>query len=364
VTRARVDPAVLDALRFQRRAFDAASLASPLYAALTDAAIADVEAGGACASVLAAAPAGIDPIPDALSLRFLGAVHRLVLRGGAPDLARFFATAGGSFGGPDDAGPAGAAFVAAVAEHRDELVAGLERGVQTNEVGRCATLAVGFTALLRQFGLPLRLLEVGASAGLNLRWDRWRYESGPTSWGDPRSALRFVTSYRDPFPAVDAPVGPGGAVSDRLGCDRAPIDPTTSEGRLALTAFVWPDQAARHERLSAALDAAAAVPATLDAEDAGSWCERRLAHPTPGVTSVVYHSIVWQYLPAPTRARMAAAIEAAGARATADAPVAWLRYEPGRQLDQAAEVRLRAWPAGADTLLAHSGYHGHPVWAA
>jgi hypothetical protein len=361
---ATVDPRIPPALQYQRAAVGKASLASPLYAALLDAAIDDVAAGGPCDRVLDQAPDGIDPIPDALVLRFLGALHRLVLDGGAPALARWFPTAGGAFDAAVDGPAAGADLLDAVEAHTGELVDGLQQGVQTNEVGRCAALAVGFTEVLRTFGKPLRLLELGASAGLNLRWDRWRYESGATAWGDEGAAITFATNYRTPEPDLSAPLGPGDAVAVRRGCDRAPIDPATEAGRRTLRSFVWPDQAARHERLDAALAAAAEVPAVLEAADAATWLAGELAEPTPGLATVVYHSIVWQYLPRATRDGVRAAIVEASHRATDDAPIAWLRMEPGEDPSEAAEIRLITAPGGEHRLLAHTGYHGHPVWAA
>ena len=388
-----VDPRIVPALEYQRAAVGKASLASPLYDALLGAAIADVGSGGPCALVLSQMPAGLDPIPDAVVLRFLGALHRLVLEGGAPSLARWFPTAGGAFDPAIDGPAARHDFLAAVEAHAGELADGLRQGVQTNEVGRCAALVVGFSEVLRTFGLPLRLLELGASAGLNLRWDRWRYESGATAWGDEAAPIRFVTApaaagrtagdasqvgstagvaptaagstsvaYRTPAPDVSAPLGPGEAVVERRGCDRAPIDAATDAGRRLLRSFVWPDQAARHERLDAALAAAAAVPAPIDAEDAAPWVARQLAEPVPGVATVVFHSIVWQYLPQPTRDGVRAAIVAASHRATADAPIAWLRMEPGEDPSEAAEIRLITAPGGEHRLLANTGYHGHPVW--
>jgi hypothetical protein len=355
------------ALEFQRAAVQQASLASPLYEALLAAALDDVARGGPCAAVLARVPPGLDPIADAVALRFLGAVHRLVLSGDAPALARWFPTAGGRFdpAGADgrDAAAAAADFVVAVGEHADALVAGLDVPVQTNEIGRCATLAVGFTDVVRSTGLPLRLLELGASAGLNLLWDRWRYESGDTAWGSPGARLRFASNYSTPAPDVSAPLGPGAIVVARRGCDRSPIDPTTHEGRLLLRSFVWPDQADRHARLDTAMAAATELPVSVEAGDAAAWVTAQLAEPAPGAATVVYHSIVWQYLPPSTRERIAAALDRAGASATAGAPVAWLRMEPGENPAKAAELRLRTWPGGADRLLARTGYHGHPVWA-
>jgi hypothetical protein len=360
VSSSTVDGRVLEALRFQRAAFDLASLASPLYAAVADAVLADVGRGGPCARVLAQVDPALDPIPDAVALRFLGALHRVVLRGAAPALARWYPTAGGAFSPGDD--PA-ADVVAAVEAHHDELVAGLDEGVQTNEVGRCAPLAVGFTALLRRFGLPLRLLEVGSSAGLNLRWDRWRYESGTTAWGEVDAGLCFGDDvYRAPAPPVDAPLGPGSAVAERRGCDRSPIDASTPAGALLLRSFVWPDQAERFARLDAALAVAARVPASVERADAGAWVPARLAEPGAGVTTVVFHSIVWQYLPASSRSAVTAAFEGADD----SSPVAWLRMEPPADPARAAELLLSVRHRGhrTDELLARSGYHGRPVTAA
>lgn len=344
------DDAVLGAMRWQRAGFDLPSLSSPLYGSLLDALIEDHEAGGRTAELFANVPPGLELIDDAVVLRVMGALHRVVLRGEAPALARWYPTAGGAFRPGDDVRRD---VLDAVDEHFDTLVAGLDEPVQTNEVGRCAALVVGFCALLRAFGKPLRLLEVGASAGLNLRWDRWRYESGDTAFGPDDAPLRFAGDVyeREPFPDLSVPEGP--VVAERRGCDRSPIDVTTAEGRLLLRSFVWPDQAERLARLDAALDIAARLPATVDAADAGEWVEARVAEPSPGATPVVYHSIVWQYLPPESQARVAAAVEASG--------VAWLRLEPFDSPTK-AEVRLRV--EGEEQLVARSGFHGRPVWRA
>jgi hypothetical protein len=341
---------VVEAMRWQRAGFDIPAMASPLYAAVLDAMIDDHEAGGRTAQVFAHIPAGLELIDDAIVLRVMGALHRVVLRGEAPGLARWYPTAGGSFSPGDDVR---ADVVAAVDQHFDALVAGLDEGVQTNEVGRCAALAVGFCELLRRYRKPLRLLEIGSSAGLNLRWDRWRYESGGTASGPEDAPLRFAGDVyeRPPHPDVSTPGGP--AVVERRGCDRSPIDPTTEAGRLLLRSFVWPDQAERYARLDAAIAVAREVPATVDRADAGEWLEARLAEPAGDATTVVYHSIVWQYLPPESQARARAAIESSG--------VAWLRLEPFDSPTK-AEVRLRV--EGEERSVARSGFHGRPVWAA
>ena len=118
-------------------------------------------------------------------------------------------------------------FVATVAELRPEIEARVGHGVQTNEVGRSAALVGGFVEVARRSGLPLRLLELGASAGLNLRWDRFWYDTGVSTFGDPSSAVRFVGVWDDPPPVLDDVTV---AVAAREGCDRSPIDPMGEDG--------------------------------------------------------------------------------------------------------------------------------------
>src|SRR5205823_13158838 len=66
-----------------------------------------------------------------------------------------------------------------------------------------------------RFERPLQLLEIGSSAGLNLHWDRWRYESGLTSWGSPDAPVRFGSdAYQHPWPEVDAPLSHRAARSE------------------------------------------------------------------------------------------------------------------------------------------------------
>ncbi|MGH9228457.1 MAG: DUF2332 domain-containing protein [Acidimicrobiales bacterium] len=341
----RVVPLV-DALVFQRNS--CADLGSNLYAEVLDATIADVGADGPCAAVLR--PREGDPFGSALPLRFLGSVHRLVLEGRAPRLAAHYPSVRGTPGPglADD-------FVATVAELRPEIEARVGNGVQTNEVGRAAALVCGFVEVARRSGLPLRLLELGASAGLNLRWDRFWYDTGTSTFGDPSSAVRFVGVWDDPPPLLDdVAVG----VAAREGCDRSPIDPTGEGGRLSLRAYLWPDMVDRRARLDAALAIAARVPASVEAADLGEWLEARLAGPAPGRATVVYHSIVWQYVDRRSRDRMRAALRKAGGDSGDDAPLAWLRLEPAGPV---ADLRLTWWPGGDEEVLGTSGYHGTPV---
>jgi hypothetical protein len=297
-----------------------------------------------------------DPRDSALALRLMGAVHRLVLERAAPELARHYPSAGGTQG-IDGAWEAFAAVVEREAGPLRELV---ERPVQTNEVGRCAALLGGFLTIARDTGLPLRLLELGTSAGLNLRWDHYRYVGdGGAAWGDPDSPVRLEGHFAGPLPAAHGRV----AIGERHGCDSAPLDPATREGRLTLTAYTWPDQTARLARLAGAIEVARRVPAALDLADVANWLPARLAEERAGAATVVFHSIVWQYLDAERRERIRAALSEAGAAAGAGVPLAWLRMEPASGAH--TEVTLTTWPGGRERIVATAGAHGHDViWRA
>jgi hypothetical protein len=324
--------------------------AAPLYALLLDRSADDVEGGGPAWELLR--PHAADPPSSALALRLMGAVHRLVLEGLAPDLAPFYPTVGGSGSPPDAWLP----FRTTLEVRMDVLRPLVARSCQTNEVGRAAGLLLGFLAVARETGLPLRLLEIGASAGLNLRWDRYRYEGAGLAWGDPASAVRITGAFPGPVP-LDGRA----RVAERSGCDLHPLDPRLEEDRLRLMSSVWADQPERLERLRRAFDVAA-VPATVERASAGPWLARRLTMPLEGLATVVFHSVVLQYLDDEERLRVFDLIEQAGLRATPNAPFAWLRFESGDwRRTTSHEVRLTVWPGGADRKLAEAGPHGPPV---
>jgi hypothetical protein len=343
----RAPATVVEVLAFQADA--CAQAGSPLYQRVLEAVVEDVQAGGVTAELLAGCDD--DPFGSALALRFLGAVHRIVLEGRAPQLAACYPSAGGD---PDQADVA-AAFLDAVRTHRDEVAHHLTDGVQTNEVARSAVLVGGYAAVVERTGLPLRVLEIGASAGLNLRFDHYAYDTGAQVAGDPGSPVRFAGVWQGQPPVLPARF----EVAERRGCDRNPLDAGTPDGRLTLLSYTWPDQVDRIARLEAALQVARRVPVTIDRADAAQWTEAQLAAPHPGLATVVVHSIVLQYLPPDRRRRLRSVIEAAGRSATAAAPLSWLRMEPA---GDRAELRLTAWPGGDEQVLATAGYHGSPIW--
>jgi len=320
-------------------------IGSPLYAGLLERAADDVEALGPTWEILRGHEN--DPRFSVLGLRLLGAVNRLVLTGQEPGLA-----------GAYRAGRVAEAWTQlrdVLRRNAVELRRSLELPVQTNEVGRCSALLFGFLTAAGETGLPLRLLEVGASAGLNLHWDRYRYEAGGFSWGPADSPLTLEFELEGEAPAeLPAEV----EIASRRGCDPAPIDPTAEQGQLTLLTYVWPDQVERIGRMRAALDVVAEQPAAIDRESATPWARRMLSEPAPGQATVIYHSIVSQYLSDAERAALFDGIAESGERATTEAPLAWLRMEPA---DDRANLELTLWPGGEERSLGRAGYHGSPV---
>lgn len=342
-----------DVLAVQRAACEQAG--SALYATIIGAMADDVRSGGVCAQVLE--PWAANAMADAIPLRFLAAVHALVLTGQAPALAAHYPSAGGT--DPGDPVPA---FLDTVEAHRGRIEASMDLAVQTNEVGRATSLFGGFHAIARRTGLPLRQLEVGASGGLLLRWDRYGYLAREGQADELRWGVGDGLVFEDPWTGALPGVADDLVVGERRGCDQAPIDATTEVGAVRLRSFLWPDQVERRTRLDAAIEVAGRHPVVVDAADAADWIEERLAEPRPGLATVVHHSIVLQYLPRDSFVRLRAAIGAAGERATPDAPVHWLRMEPAGDV---ADVRMSSWPGTAgghdEELLATTGYHGPPV---
>lgn len=331
------------ARRARRQARACAALGSPLYAALLERVADDVLEAGPSWSVLGSRQL---PPGSAPALRLLGGVHRIVLEGRAPELAEQYRRAVAA-----DAWPA---FRAVLEQHGDELRRRMDDPVQTNEVGRAAALLGGFLLIARSTGLELRLLEIGASAGLNLRFDRFAYDVGGTVVGDPRSPVRLAGMFEGRRLPVDAEL----RVAERRGCDIRPVDPTTEDGRLTLLSYVWPDQAERIALLRAAIEVARATPATVDERGAPDWLEDRLRRLPRGTATVVFHSIVLQYLAPHERERVDRLLADAAARATPASPVAHLQFEPAGDL---AEVRLTIAPGAPERLVARAGYHGRPV---
>jgi hypothetical protein len=340
--------------RFRAQAEQCARHGSPLTAELLFGAADAYDGGGPVRDLLL--PLADDPSGSVPSLRFAGALHRHVLQGRAPELAAHYPSAGGT-AGVQGAWPAALRLI----EQRGaELADDLHRPVQTNEVGRAAALYGGLLHVAATHRLPIRLLELGASAGLNLRPDRFAYVLGDgTVLGDAGSPVRLHDPWRGEHPPHDVVLN----ISSRAGCDPAPLDPADDGDRLTLLSYVWPDQLDRIERLRGALQIAAAHPIPVERMSASEFLHRELAAPTPGTTTVVWHSVVRQYLAHDERAAVDATIAAAGAEATSDAPLVRLWLEPEKKAQSTFRflVEQTTWPGGESRILAECLGHGPPV---
>jgi hypothetical protein len=326
-------------------------MGSPMYGDVLDRVSADVQAGGVFAAILSGHEHDSGRL--AVPLRLLGGLHRLALDGSAPRLSRWYPSTGGQW----DAEAAWPDIALAASDHADRLHATLDQPPQTNEVGRAAALIGGLLILAHRFALPVGLFEIGCSAGLNLRADHFRYRHPGGHWGPTDSPVTIDDAWRGQLPPAAAL-----EIVDRRGYDIAPLDATGRDGELTLLSYIWPDQPERLERLRGAISIARRVPAALERRNAVDAVAGLSV--TPGTLTVLWHSIMWQYLSADDQAAVRAAIEALGANARTDAPFAHLALEPQRRTPDAPvefAVRARCWPGGADTVLAVCSPHGPPV---
>src|SRR5262249_48662128 len=146
--------------------------------------------------------------------------------------------------------------------------------------------------IARATGLPLSTLEIGASAGLNLNWDHFRYSFAGRGWGDAASAVHLKPEWKGSLPPLDTRI----SVIARAACDVAPVDIAKEENRALLKSYVWPDQPERLARLEGALAIAVANGTHVEKADALEWLTRKLEEPQGKAARVIYHSIMWQYM--------------------------------------------------------------------
>jgi hypothetical protein len=338
------------AAAFARQAEFCRSFAAPLTAAVCEAAAVALDAQSATGRAVIGWPG--EAFADALMMRFTGGCNALVRAGQAPELAALY---------PPAALPSVAALAAALRvvladPARDALLCGwLDSPPQTNEVARSGVLMPGLMMVAAGTGLPLRLFELGCSAGLNLNLDRFGYDLGGRIAGDAVSPVQLRPVWEGaPPPAAEV------RVVARRGVDINPLDVADPPVRDRLMAYVWPEQADRVARAEAAIALALATPPAIDSGDAAAWLEAGVA-PQPGGTTVVFHSIAFQYFPPATKQRIATHMAAISKDATPAAPLAWLRFE----MDDASAaelptLRLTLWQGGApiEQLLARAHPHG------
>ena len=346
------------AFKAQKQACD--MLGSPLTAAIVGFCGDDFIADGPVADLVRGWQG--DPLNDNVPLRLAGFIHFLALGGDAP--ARYFESCGGAYDAADEA-ELRQALHTAFHKHRDAARHFLRRVPQTNETGRAAMLLLGFSEIAKRTGLPLRLREMGASAGLNMFFDRFHYtlntDTGPMHWGDSASPLTLQATWRGSVPVLADTI----AVADRRGCDLRPVNIGDADERRALESWVWGDMPERRARLLAALAIADTAPPTIDRADAAGWVAAQILNRPAGQATVLYHSIVWPYLSVAQRFAIESAFAQAAEAVRTDAPLIWLQMD-GRELGTIARLSYKIWtgengPSGEEVIIGPCHPHGQDM---
>jgi hypothetical protein len=246
-------------------------------------------------------------------VRLVAGVHDLVLTGKAPELKALM------YGSDPDAAPVAGDVLwkltrQAIFDYPDEIRAALDWPVQQHLPARAGLLLSGLAMLAQPW---VRVLELGACAGLTLQLDEYSWEGPDWTWGASDSPVQF---------RADSPAPPPGlAIVERSGCDIAPVDPRDPAMVRRLHTFVPPELSEVHQDLDAALGIAAGHPPLVDKARAREWLERRLIEqPALGVHTVVWHCFLWHQLDQAERDGIRDALLAAAERF----PVTRISYEP------------------------------------
>lgn len=252
---------------------------------------------------LAAQSRILQPAPNML----FAAVHWLLLEGADHDLAAFFPSVRGGSVDREDPYPY---FCSFCVEHRREIIDLMSsRRVQTNEVRRAACLLPAFgTVVRRTEDTPLSLVEIGASAGLNLLLDRYRYDyGGGLQFGDTQSRVRLSCALKgsrdlplqDPFPSI----------AMRVGLDLDPVDVLDPVATSWLRALVWLEQLERAENLRLAIELAKEEPPTLIAGDVLCILPGVLAEVPRELALCIFHTYIYQQFPESARLQLETMVE-------------------------------------------------------
>ena len=332
---------------FRKQSDWCAALGSPFTAHLMTVLADDLERGGPSAHVVADFTG--DPVAAALPLRFAAGLATLVQTGQEAKLQAFYP--------PHHHKAQSQEFIRVVTNvierHRGFLNAFTKLAVQTNEVARSACLLGGFLEVSRLTAMPLSLLELGASAGLNLAWDRYHYRLGSESWGPKDAHVHLRPEWSGALPPLDETPH----IVSRQGCDLRPIDLTDPGFQRQAEAYIWPDQPDRLNRFRQAADIARDLGVTVDKQDAGAWLANKLQDTATRTTRVIFHSIFWQYLPEQTKSDITHLITEAGQNATSTTPLVWLKMEPEGAIGFPF-IDLTLWPGGQTVRLGQCHPHG------
>lgn len=314
---------------------------SPLYTTLSRAIVDDPELLDLARGTIPG-----QPPPNVL----FAAVQYLLLSGVSHQLVAWYPDLGGSISPGGDPVPVFRDFCLS---HRDELASLIAtRRTQTNEVARCVALLPAFGVAGNKVGTPMALIEIGASAGLLLAFDRYRYVYGGEAWGPESAPVVLTTELRGQQP----PLPDGLAIESRTGIDLFPLDVSSADDARWLDALVWPGHEERRTRLRAALGLVAPAPPRILAGDALELLPELLAAVPADVTPVVYHSFALIQWSNEQRARLDDLLRAAGRRVIR-IWLEWFGYQRNRPL-----IRLFEYDSGAEIVETLGRSHHHGRW--
>lgn len=330
---------------FERFAATEARGSSPLYEALSEG-VADDDA-------LLALADEVPPDQPEPNLLF-AAVQYLLLDSPEDPFAAYYPSVTASPKPPDeDVYPRFREFCLT---HRDELLASFSaRRVQTNVVRRSGVLYPVFEHLSRRCGRrPLGLLEVGASAGLNLLWDRYGYDYGEHGRvGDRQSPVHVATEIRGAHvpPLPDLPP----AVGTRLGIDLNPLDVRAPDDVRWLRALVWPEHDDRRSLLEGAIAVARETPPTLVEGDAIETLAAAAERVPVDEQLCVFNTHTLYQLTPEQRDEFAEQVEVIGR----ERDLFWVDCE---WCEDVPEVRLHAYVDGSEETTVLAEYDAHGRW--
>jgi len=290
-------------------------------------------------------------LADAMPLRVAGGLHHLLLTGEDRRLEPVYA------GITTDQGRVDAIVVDLVEKYDARLLPWFDGPPQTNEAGRSWGFMGAMLWLSERLGPKFSVNELGASAGVNTMMDRYHFDLGGVTIGPEQSPMRICPEWRGSRPPMSEV-----EITSIRGCDQAPINLSDPAAALRLKSYVWPEASARMGRIEAAIQLAGEQAPDLVKQDAGHFVRHLLATPQEkGVTRVLSHSIVWQYIPATVQDEIEAAMADAGTAATKERPLAWIALETNRETFR-HELYVRYWPGGEEAVLLGCG-HPHGAWA-
>ena len=281
------------------------------------------------------------------------AVQYLLLSGFDHPLAAHYPIITGKPRPPDPALPHFRDFCL---EHRDRIIELiLARLTQTNVVRRCTCLLPAFSIVCRETSSPLALIDLGASAGLNLNFDRYAYSYKRDGreilrWGSDGTRIRLEAELRGAGELP--PVPPAIPVASRDGIDLDPVDLANPDQFLWLRALIWPEHVERHQQL---IDAATELKDSdirMHAGDAARVLPTLIESVSREHALVVYSTIALHQFPRESRQRIADMLAAT----SAERPVWQIALEGNDP--ELSITRYRRGVRGEAEILADASPHG------